>query len=376
MIGRAILLAMLAAGCVGLLGCTMGPPPGASKKEMPPPQVTVAKPTVKTITQFTDVTGSLKARERVEVRPQVSGYIQKVHFKDGDDVKAGQLLVTIDPSLYRAELNKTKGELASAEASAKQAAVDEARLAKLRNTGSISADEYDKVAAQKAVTAANVLTAQANVERAEKNLEWTKVTARIDGRVDRILITEGNLVSSGTSVLTVLTSTDPIFAYFEIDEGTVLYYLKLISEGRFESVHDRRIPFEFQLKGDEDYPYKGELEFAGTELNAGTGTLTLRGEIKNPAPYKFVSGMFVKARLPGASVKDAILIPDSAAIVDQDKRIVFVVAEGNRIQARPVKLGPLSEGLRVVLEGLKPEETIVVRGLQRVSDGAIVEPVR
>jgi len=141
-------------------------------------------------------------------------------------------------------------------------------------------------------------------------------------------------------------------------------------------VHDRRIPFEFQLKGDEDYPYKGELEFAGTELNAGTGTLTLRGEIKNPAPYKFVSGMFVKARLPGASVKDAILIPDSAAIVDQDKRIVFVVAEGNRIQARPVKLGPLSEGLRVVLEGLKPEETIVVRGLQRVSDGAIVEPVR
>lgn len=383
--GRVVRGLGLATGFLGALaiaGCTQGSSPGGpgDKGALPPLKVTVATPLVKTITEFTDVTGTLKAIERVEVRPQVSGYIDKVLFKDGAEVKRGDVLVRIDPSLYKADLDKAKGELAGAEAQAKLSAVEEARYAKLRTSSAASQDEYDQVAGKKSVNDANVLTARANADRAQKNFDWTDVRAKIDGRVDRILVTEGNLVSGGTAaptLLTIINKTDPIYAYFDLDEQTVLYYVGLINAGKFTSVREKNVPIEFRLKDTKDadgYPYRGELDFAASELNAATGSLTVRAVIPNPKPYKFSPGLFVRARLPGAKVENAILIPDAAVVVDGAGKIVYTLDADNKVVVNPVKTGPLTDGLRVVVSGLKPTDRVVIRGVQRVQAGVPVEP--
>jgi RND family efflux transporter MFP subunit len=366
-------------GCVvAVLGCSPGKPPGGEKEKQGPPPVTVAKPVIKTVTHFTDVTGTLKARERVEIRAQVSGFIEKIHFKDGADVKAGDLLFTIDASLYKADQEKAAAELETSKAQAKLATTEEARLAKLRATSAVSQDEYDQIAAKRDVALANIKMSQANLDRANKNLEWTKIVSPITGRVDRVLLTKGNLVMAGSAQkdpLTVITSTDPIYGYFDLDEQSVLYYLDLINTGKFQSVRERRIPIEVGLKDGEGYPHKGELEFASSELNPSTGTLTLRAELPNPAPYKFTPGMFVRARLPGANVENAVMILDAAISIDQKGRKVFVVNAENKVSVREITIGPISDGLRIVKTGLKGDERVIIKGLQRVQDGAMVEPV-
>jgi RND family efflux transporter MFP subunit len=362
-------------GIVLILGCS-SQQSGMAKKDSGPPLVTVAKPVVKTVTQFKDVNGTMKARERVEIRAQVSGFIEQIHFKDGTEVKAGDVLITIDPSLYKADLDKADSELANSKAQEKLALSEEARFTRLRMSGSVSQDEFEQSVAKREVASANVKLSQANVDRAKKNLEWTKVTAPISGRIDRILLTKGNLVLAGASQkdpLTVIVSTDPIYAYVDLDEQSVLYYLDLINTGKFQSVRERRIPIEVGLKDGADYPYKGELEFAGTELNPSTGSLTLRGEVPNPAPWKFTPGMFVRVRLPGAVVPNSILISDVAIVQDQNKRIVYVVGADNKVATREVQIGPISEGLRVIRSGLTPEDRVIIRGLQRVQDGVTVE---
>ena len=383
--GRAARSVGLVVGFFGVLavaGCTQSGSPGGpgDKAALPPLKVTVATPLVKTITEFTDVTGTLKAVERVEVRPQVSGYIEKVLFKDGALVKRGDVLIRIDPSLYKADLDKASGELASAKAQAKLSTIEEARFGKLRTTSAVSQDEYDQAAGRKSINDANVLTAEANVGRAQKNLDWTDVRAKIDGRVDRILVTEGNLVSGGTAaptLLTVLVSISPVYAYFDLDEQTVLYYVGLINEGKFTSVREKNVPIEFRLKDTKDadgYPYRGELDFASSELNAATGSLTVRAVIDNPKPYKFSPGLFVRARLPGAKVENAVLVPDSAVVVDGAGKVVYTLDAENKVVVNPVKTGPLTGGLRVVVSGLKPTDRVVIRGVQRVQAGVPVEP--
>ena len=386
--GRLLRSLVLAGGFLGLLaaaGCTQGGSPGGppAKGALPPLKVTVATPVVKTVTKFTDVTGTLKAVERVEVRPQVSGYIDEVLFKDGAEVKRGDILIRIDPSLYKADLNKAEGELASAQAQERLSVLEEARFAKLRTTSAVSQDEYDQSKAKKEVNAANVQTATANVERAKKNLDWTDVRAKIDGVVDRILVTKGNLVSGGTAaptLLTVLVSADPIYAYFDLDEQTVLYYRDLIKAGKFTSVREKDVPIEFRLKDtdykvDEGYPFKGSLDFVSSELNPATGSLTIRATVANPKPHKFTPGLFVRARLPGAKVEGAILVPDAAVFPDGAGKVVYTVTADDKIAKKVVTTGPLSEGLRVVVTGLTPTDRVVINGGQRVQDGVPVEVV-
>jgi len=383
---------LLASGflaAVGLAGCSQGGSPGGGpggpggKGEGPALKVTVATPVVRTVTKYTDVTGTLKAVERVEVRPQVSGYIDEVLFKDGAPVKRGDVLVRIDPSLYKADLNKSEGELVSALAQENLSVLEEARFAKLRTSSAVSQDEYDQSKSKKDVSAANVVTARANVDRAKKNLDWTDVRAKIDGLVDRILVTKGNLVSGGTvapTLLTVLVSTDPIYAYFDVDEETVLYYADLIKANKFTSIKVKPLPIEFRLKDTDPkaadgYPFKGSLDFASSELNAATGSLTIRATIANPVPYKFTPGLFVRARLPGAVVENAILIPDAAIFADGAGKVVYTVTAENRVAKKIVTTGPISAELRVVLTGLTPADRVVINGGQRVQDGAPVEPI-
>ncbi len=378
--------AVLAGGFLGaltLVGCDKGATPGGDKGPGAVLKVTVATPVVKTVTKFTDVTGTLKAVERIEVRPQVSGTIDEVLFKDGAAVKRGDILVKIDPSLYKADLDKAVGELASAKAQQGLATVEEARFAKLRTTSAVSQDEYDQSKAKKEVSTANVQTAQANLERAQKNLDWTDVRAKIDGLVDRILVTKGNLVSGGTAaptVLTVLVSTDPIYAYFDVDEETVLYYADLIKTNKFTSIKVKPVPIEFRLKDTdlkvaEGYPFTGSLDFASSELNAATGSLTIRATIANPVPYKFTPGLFVRARLPGLRVENAILVPDAAVFTDGAGKIVYTVTAENKIARKAVETGPLTEGLRVVVKGLEATDRVVINGGQRVQDGVPVEAI-
>ena len=383
---RGVVLAGGFLGALAVVGCDKGASPGGPGGDKGPGsvlKVTVSTPVVKTVTKFTDVTGTLKAVERVEVRPQVSGTIEEVLFKDGAAVKRGDILVKIDPSLYKADLDKAVGELASAKAQQSLSSVEEARFAKLRASSAVSNEEYDQAKARKDVNTANVQTAQANLERAQKNLDWTDVRAKIDGLVDRILVTKGNLVSGGTmapTVLTVLVSTDPIYAYFDVDEETVLYYADLIKTNKFTSIKVKALPIEFRLKDTdlavaEGYPFQGSLDFASSELNAATGSLTIRATIANPKPYKFTPGLFVRARIAGAKVENAILIPDAAVFVDGAGKVVYTVNAENKVVRKSVETGPLTEGLRVVVKGLGPTDRVVINGGQRVQDGVPVEAI-
>lgn len=371
---------VLLAGLVAL-GCQTGsqapPDPG-------PPIVTVSKPVVRPVTQFTDLTGTIAAMKTADVRPQVGGRIDRVLFKDGSEVKAGAVLVKIDPTLYQADLNKAKADKANADATLVKAKADESRLVTLRGTGAVSQQELDQAVAARQVAEAQVGSNQAAVERAAENLKYTDVTAPFDGRVDRIYVNEGNVVTaSGTggagTVLTRIVTIDPVYAYFDVDERTVLDYMQRIAAKQFQSVAEREMPVEVQLRNETGYPHKGSLEFVSVQLNPATGSRQIRGRFPNPPTgpgqiRQLVPGLFVRGRIPLATQEHALLIPDSAVTTDQAKRVAYVVGPDNRVAAKPIVLGPLSDGLRVVAEGLTPEDTVIIRGLQRVQPGAQVEP--
>jgi RND family efflux transporter MFP subunit len=371
---RGLLIALFLAGAAAAVGCTnrrAAPPP-----EPAPPAVTVAKPVVKTVDQFTDLTGTLAAVQAVDLRPRVSGYIQKVLFKDGDLVTAGDKLVQIDPEPFRVVLEKAQADLKTAEAQLRLANANAARMERAK--GSVSAEELQTVVAQKEVAEATRLAAVAAVARAQLDLDYTRVEAPITGQVDRIYVTEGNLVTGGTSqgtVLTTIVSMDPIHAYFDVDEETVLFYRRLIKDKKFKSAREGGIPAEIQLHGEEGYPHKGTLDFISNRLNPGTGSLQVRGTFANPGPpWLMAPGMFVRGRIPLATRLDAILIPDEAVTTDQARKVVYVVGPDNRVTVRPVELGPLSEGMRVVDRGLSADDRIVTRGLLRVQPGTVVDP--
>jgi multidrug efflux system membrane fusion protein len=401
---RWLMIALFLVG-VGTAGCTnrrATPPP-----EPPPPAVTVARPVVRTVEQFTDLTGILAAAKTVDVRPRVSGYIKEVYvnrdppppggdpseaalaailghpivlpslrFREGGEVLAGQALFLIDPAPFAAALTKAEAERQSAGAQLALAEANYARLLKAR--ASVSQEELVTAAAQVKVAEANVASAAAAVLQARLNLDYTTVEAPISGRIDRVYYDEGNVVTGGTSqgsVLTTIVSTDPIHAYFDVDEPTVLAYLRMIKEGKFRSMQEAEVVAEIQLKGEVGYPHRGVLEFASNRLNPGTGSLQIRGKFPNPGPPRILApGMFVRGRIPLATRVDAVLIPDEAVTTDQARRVVYVVGPDNRVSVRPVELGPLSDGLRVVDRGLAPDEWIIIRGLLRVQPGAVVDP--
>ncbi len=370
---RGLLMSLFAAGVVVAVGCTNRR--AAAPPENPPAAVTVAKPLVKTVEQFTDLTGTVAATKAVDLRPRVSGYIEKVMFKDGDEVKAGQPLVLIDPAPFQATLEKAKGDLAKAKATLAQ---NKSTLGRVESLKAVSQEELDVARSNVQVAAAGVESAQADVKQAELNLGYTTVKAPIDGRIDRIYITEGNLVTGGTSqgtVLTSIVSMNPIYAYFDVDEQTVLYYLHMIKEGKFKSMRETRIPVEAQLRGEAGYPHDGHLDFVSNRLNPGTGSLQIRGEFPNPGPpWILVPGMYVRGRIPLSTAVDAVLVPDEAVTTDQAKKVVYVVDPTNHVVAKPVVLGPVTEGLRVIVSGLSADDRVIIRGLVKVQPGAQVDP--
>ena len=351
---------------------------GRSSKppEAPPPQaVTVATVPEREITEWDEFTGRLTAVDAVEIRPRVSGYIRRVGFDEGNSVRKGQLLFEIDPRPYQAELARAEADLERARSGAALAAKEVARAGKLVDMQAISREEFDSRTSAEAQGEASVRAAEAAVATARLNLEWTRVRAPISGRVSRAEVTPGNLVSAGSdaTLLTTIVSVDPIYAYFEGDEQTYLKYAALARNGSRPNSRDNRSPVYLGLSNEEGFPHKGYVDFVDNQLNPEAGTIRLRAVFSNK-DHLFTPGLFARIRLVGSGTYPATLVLDRAVGTDQDKKFVLVLKPDSTVDYRPVQLGRLVDGFRVVTSGLKPGEQIVINGLQRIRPGMKVAP--
>ena len=366
-------LAAMSALSLVLGGCARNE--AAQMTALPPPQVTVAQVVSKPVTEFDEFTGRFEAVDRVEIRPRVSGYISSVNFTEGSEVNKGDVLFIIDQRPYDAELKRTKAQLTQARTQLALAKSERERAVKLLDQHAISQEEFDTRSAGSEQAEANVEAAQAAVDAAQLNMTFTRVTAPIAGRISRAQVTAGNLVTSGQTLLTTLVSLDPIYVRFDGDEQAYLKYTKLAREGSRASSRDAQNPVLVGLADENGYPHRGVMVFVDNELDPATGTIRGRARLDNH-DRAFTPGLFARVKLLGNGTYNALLINDSAVGTDQSVKYVLVVGTDNKVEYRPVKLGPIVDGLRVVREGLASGETIVVNGLQRVRPGSPVTPQR
>jgi multidrug efflux system membrane fusion protein len=350
--------------------------PSAQPAEPPPPKVTTAEVLSRQVTEWDEFTGRLEAVNTVAVRPRVSGYVSSVRFREGAIVKRGDLLLQIDPRPFQAEVDRLRAELVRARATVSRAGSELQRAERLSTENAMSHEEKERRASFAAETAAQVAAVEAGLRAAELNLEFTRVTAPIDGRVGRAIVTEGNLVSTGpgeATLLTTLVSLDPIYASFEADEQTFLRYGNLTRDGKRASARSA-MPIHMALGNDQEFPREGEMNFLDNQIDPATGTIRGRATFRNKEG-DLTPGLFVRLRLPGTGSYQGLLIQDRAVGTDLDKRYVLVVGADRKVAYRAVTLGPIVDGLRVVRTGLKPGEQVVVNGLQRVRPGMQVESV-
>jgi RND family efflux transporter MFP subunit len=366
------------ASMAALSGCG-GPVPAAVT--LPPPEVTVSKPEVRQVTDYFEFPGQTMAIEEVDVRARVTGYLMKVNFTDGQNVKNGDLLYEIDPRPYQASLDRAVGDLARNRALMDKAKLNLARSERLKPSGAVSEDEYEQHVANLAVLKATIQSAEAAVRDAELNREFTKIASPIDGRVSRTRITVGNLVQVGSgdnAVLTTVVSTNPIYVYFDIDERTLLRYNQLaFKTGQVlhpNHLKELKFPVEIGLGSEEGFPHAGILDFADNRVDRTTGTLRVRGVFENPKEY-LTPGLFVRVRIPFGDAHPALLVSERAIGTDQKQKYLLTVNKDNVVEYRPVKVGRLLDGLRVIDSGLKADEQVVVKGLQRARPGAKVQPM-
>ena len=367
-------IAGLLAVAVALTGCGQ---PTSQAAAPPAPPVTVAEPVKRTVTDWDEFTGRFEAVEEVQVRPRVGGYVNTVEFQDGAIVRAGDLLYVIDPRPFEAVAEQADGQLSDARAKVELAKRELDRGLNLVQTSAVSEQVVDQ--RRQALQAAHAAETQAEgaLKAARLNIEFTHVTAPIAGRVSRHLVSPGNLVQgsdSGTStLLTSIVTLDPIYVYFDMDETTFIKYSKLWFEGKRPSSRDTANPVQVTLAGETKSSHDGIINFLDNRLDVSTGTLRSRAVIKN-TDLSILPGQFGRVRLIGSAPYEALLIPDVAVATDQSRKIVFVVKPDDTVEARPVVLGPLDEGLRVIREGLKPDDRVIVNGIQRARVGAKVAP--
>jgi RND family efflux transporter MFP subunit len=378
----AVVLAIAAALTLTGCGSNAAAQAAAAAAAAPPPQVDVAQVVSKQVTEFDEFTGRFEAVERVEIRPRVSGYIASVNFEQGREVKKGDVLFVIDQRPYEADYKHAKAQLDQARSQSTLAKSERERATKLLQAHAISQEEYDTRVAGLEQADANVEAAQAALDTSALNLTFTKVTAPISGRISRALVTEGNLVSTGQTLLTTLVSIDPIYVRFDGDEQAFLRYTKIAREAAQSKAAAKNneagttgSPVMVGLANEPGYPHQGVMVFVDNELDPTTGTIRGRATLDNH-DRAFTPGLFARVKLMGSNQYNALLINDSAVGTDQTVRYVLVVGADNKVQYRPVKLGPIIDGLRVVTDGLTVGETIVVSGLQRVRPGSPVTPAR
>jgi RND family efflux transporter MFP subunit len=354
----------------GLAAC--GAP--AEPPQMLPPDVSVAKPLVKQVTDWDAYTGRLAAVDAVEIRARVSGYLQSVHFREGVIVDQGDLLFVIDPRPYEAVLEQAQAELSRAQARLALAQNDLKRAQRLFRSRAISEEDLDTRSKGQQETTAALAAAQAAVRSAELDVGFTRVHAPIAGRIGRELVSEGNLVSGGSSqstLLTTIVSLDPIHVYFTADERAFLRYLRLDREGKRPSSRTTANPVQMQLADEEGFPHRGHMDFVDNRIDQATGTMQGRAVFPNP-DYFLTPGLFARVRLLGRGPYEVLLIPDAAIAADQAQRFVFVVDAEGLAQRRVVEFGRRLGDLRVITSGLGPDDRVIVGGIQRVQAGSPV----
>jgi len=341
---------------VALYGCSQ-----PSEAQAPPaPAVTVATPLVRAVQDWDEFTGRFEATQSVEVRARVGGYIQGVHFRDGDYVSRGQLLFTLDPRPAQAALASARAQLAQAQAQVNLARTELTRSETLLASQAVSQAEVDTRRGAVQQGEAAVAAANAAVRARQLDLEFTRVTAPISGRVSDRRVDPGNLVAGGSSqadVLTTVVSSAPIHFVFDGSEAVLLKYQRQARNGA--------APIQVRLQDESSYDRSGTLDFTDNAVDTASGVIRLRALVPNADGF-LKPGMFGQARLAGAGTYQAMLVPDAAVATDQARRIVYVVAADGSVAPKPVQLGPLVDGLRVIRSGLQPTDRVIINGVQRI----------
>jgi multidrug efflux system membrane fusion protein len=367
----ALILVVIAAGCSRT-------PPQVAPAEAP--AVPVAKPVQRQVTYHVDFTGRTEAVESINIVPRVTGYLVRISFKAGSEVKAGDELFEIDPRPYKAQLDQAEGQVKLYQAQLQLAKTTLARDQEISKTpGAVSAQQLDQDRAAVDEAEARVKAYQASTEVYKLNLGFTKVTSPISGQVSRYFLAAGNLVNQDQTLLTTVVSLDPMWVYFDMDEPTLLGIRRGINEGRLKMPPDGALPVYIGLQGEDGYPHQGTVDFTNNQVNPTTGSINVRGVFPNSKPAdgtRLLSpGMFARVRLPLGEPHPALLVIDRAIMSDQQLKKVYVIDGDNKAQERRVGTGALQEdGLREITDGLKPDDRVVVGGLQQVRPRMPVRP--
>lgn len=341
------------------------------------PLVTVSHPIQQRIVEWNEYTGQFSAVDYVEVRARVGGYLTEVHFEDGQIVKAGDPLFVIDPRPYEADMRQAEANLERDKAQLVRANLDLARYAELAKKKFAPQQQFESARATAQGAAATVKADEAALAQAKLNVEFTRVVAPVTGRVSRREISVGNLVVGGstgsTTLLTTIVSLDPIYFYFDMSESDFLAYQRAVAAGLMKSDHDNVIPAAVKLSDEKDWSREGHLDFLDNQIQRSSGTIRARAIFANPN-LLITSGQFGRIRVPTSAPHQAILIPDSAIVTDQSRKIVMTVKDDGTVEPRAIQPGPIYEGLRIVRDGLGPNDTIIIDGLMRVRPGVKVRP--
>ena len=366
-------LALLWLSCLAVAGCgksqaQTGPP------QMPPPEVEVSLPLTGEVTDYVDFPGRVEAVNSVEIRARVTGYLEKVHFREGSDVKEGDLLFEIDRRSYEAELARAEGNVLQTEGRLTRLNGDYERAQALQAKGAMSKEEIARITGDRTEAQGLLAVNKAARDLAALNVSFTKVRAPISGRISRRSISPGNLVKADdtTTSVTSIVSLDPVYGYFDLDERTMLLLKRLIREGKIEWSLEAGLPVLMGLADEQGFPRQGTINFAENRVDPDTGTWRLRGRFDNH-DNALTPGLFVRMRLPIGVPHQAILITEEALGTDQGQKFIYVIDDAGKAEYRRIKVGRLHDGMRVIDSGLETGEKVVVNGLQRVRPGIEVK---
>ena len=367
----AVLVATIAAliGLIAAAGVLIGDRDAVAMNHTPPVQVDVVPVMLKRIRHWDEFNGRISAVETVEVRARVSGYVTRVAYTEGDEVRRGDLLFAIDPRPYEAALDSAKAQLERARATALLAKSRDERARKLLPSNAVSQDEADARNATYAQSEADVLNAEAAVDLAQLNLEFTEVRAPIDGRAGRAMLTVGNLAVADQTLLTTLVSQDPVYIDFDPDEQS---YLRYSADARRNN--SNTLTVRVALAGEEGFAHLGMVDFQDNQVDPATGSIRMRARLRN-RDRAFTPGLYARVQVSTGNEVDAILIDDKAVLTDQDRKYVYVLGSDNTAQRKDIQPGRKSDGLRVIEAGLMPGDRVIIGGLQRIyNSGAPVKP--